>query len=211
MRIAPAILVLLVTACRSAPSAAPPVPAPPPASASAGASASAVRASPRVGDPRWLTARDKDPLEKARLAVAVGAAELLAGLDDGGETADTALAALPFADDAEIALGRLGEVARADAGRRRQVLAAILEISGQPPRQREPLDPEGVRRCGEALLAIAADGAVSRADRVLAVSAARALAEHGYVDQARIPADLDPVAAAPPHPAPKPPIRPGSR
>jgi len=52
------------------------------------------------------------------------------------------------------------------------------------------------RGLASALLAIAADGAVSREDRVLAVSAARALAEHGYVDRSRIPADLDPVASA---------------
>jgi hypothetical protein len=226
LRAAPAIL-LLVTACRSAPSPAPPLPAPPLASASAAASAVVVRESPRASDPRWLSARDKDPLAKARLAVDVGAAELLAGVDDGGETADTALAALPFAEDAQIALGKLGEVARADAGRRRRVLAVILDVAGKPPLQREPRDPEGARRCGETLLALAADGAVSREDRVLAVSAARALAEHGYVDRTRIPADLDPVASArhPGHGAdpgsagrspivnsrPKPPIRPGSR
>ncbi len=51
---------------------------------------------------------------------------------------------------------------------------------------------EGARRCGEALLAVAGDGAVPREERVLAVSAARALAELGYVDRGRIPVGLDP-------------------
>jgi hypothetical protein len=148
--------------------------------------------SPRLHDPRWREARGSDPLEKARLAAAVGAAELLRGIDDGGETAETALAALPFAEDGEIALGRLVELARADPARRRAVLSAILGIAGQPRRQREPLDPEGARHAGEALVALAADAAVPREERAIAVSAARALAERGYLDRARIPSDLDP-------------------
>ncbi len=153
--------------------------------------------SPRLRDPRWRDARDDDPLEKARLAVAVGAAELLAGVSDGGDTAETALAALPFADDAEIALGRLADrlvpprPGEPDDARRR-ILVAILAIAGQPRRPREPLDPDGARRCGQALLILAADASRPRVERAIAVSAARALAERGYVDAARIPADLDP-------------------
>ena len=147
--------------------------------------------SPRLRDPRWLQARDPDPLEKARLAVAVGAAELAAALADGGETADTALAALPYADDADVALGRLAELTRAESTRRHRVLVAVLGIAGRPGRPREPLDPEGARRCGDAMLVLAADAALPREDRALALSAARALAERGYVDRARIPASLD--------------------
>jgi len=152
--------------------------------------------SPRLHDPRWLAARDDDPLEKARLAEAVGAAELLAGVADGGDTAETALAALPFADDAEIALGPLADrIATPDAPgapSRRRTLATILAIAGQQRRQREPLDLEGARRCGQVLLRLAADASLPREERVLAVSAARALAERRYVDPARIPSDLDP-------------------
>jgi hypothetical protein len=153
--------------------------------------------SPRLHDPLWLLARSDDPLEKNRLAIAVGAAGLLAGTDDEDAVADTALAALPYADDAEIALGRLGDLAvdRAsprNTARRRRVLDAILGIAGQPRRPTEPLDPDGARRCGRALLALAADKALPREERALAVSAARALAEHGYVDRAGIPTDLDP-------------------
>lgn len=148
--------------------------------------------SPRLTDPRWIRARDEDPLAQARLADEVGAAELLLGVEDRGEIEATALAALPFADDGEIALGRLGEIAASEPSRRRQVLPAILGIAGQPRRQRELLDPEGARRCGDALLAIARDRAAPAEDRAAAISAARALGEKGYVDAARIPADLDP-------------------
>jgi hypothetical protein len=175
---------------REAPGSVPPEPPP-------SATAPPAPESPRLHDPRWLEARGDDPLEKARLAVAVGAAELLAGADDEDRVADTALAALPYADDAQIALGRLGDLALDRASprgtaRRRRVLEAILGIAGQPRRPTEPLDPEGARRCGRALLALAADRALPRDERALAVSAARALAEHGYVDRRGIPTDLDP-------------------
>ncbi len=124
----------------------------------------------------------------------MGAASLVAGLDDEDAIAETALAALPYADDAEIALGRLGDLAGHDPRRRRRVLGAILGVAGQPPRQREALDAEGARRCAQAMIALAADETLPREERVLAVSAARALAEHGYVDRARIPSALDPKA-----------------
>jgi hypothetical protein len=119
----------------------------------------------------------------------VGAAELVAALDDGGETADTALAALPYADDGEIALARLGELAREDATRRRRVLAAILGVAGHPRRPTEPLDLEGARRCGEAMIAVVKDAAIPREERAFALSAVRALAERGYVDKAKIPGE----------------------
>ncbi len=191
--------VAFVSSCKPTspgPVASHPVPPAPPASASAPVPAPPPPSSPRLHDPRWLAARDEDPLEKARLAEAVGAAELLAGVGDGGDTAETALAALPFADDAEIALGPLADrIATPDASgatSRRRILATILAIAGQPRRQREPLDLEGGRRCGQVLLRLAADASLPREERALAVSAARALAERRYVDPARIPSDLDP-------------------
>jgi hypothetical protein len=147
---------------------------------------------PRSSDPRWLEARSADPLEKQRLAVAVGAAELVAALDDGGETADTALAALPYAEDGEIALARLADLAREDATRRRRVLKAILGVAGHPGGPTEPLDLEGARRCGEAMIAVAKDASIPRDERALALSAARALAERGYVARGKIPGDLGP-------------------
>lgn len=183
-------LMALLAACRQVSPETHTVPLPSP-SASAVAPAPE---SPRRHDPRWLRAREADPMEKERLAVAVGAAGLVAGLDDGDEVAATALAALPFADDGEIALGRLGDLARAGGGRRRAVLTAILGVAGQPRQQREALDPEGARRCGEVLVALAEDAGVPREERALAVSAARALAERGYMVWSRIPSVLDPGA-----------------
>jgi hypothetical protein len=149
--------------------------------------------SPRESDPRWKRAPDEDPAEHQRLALAVGAAGLLEGVNDGGEIAAVALAALPYADDADIALARLAELAAgADVSLRRPILSAILAIAGEPRRSRELLDPEGVRRAAEAMLTLAARQDVPREERALAISAARALAEKGYVDPARIPGDLDP-------------------
>jgi hypothetical protein len=146
--------------------------------------------SPRLRDARWLQARDEDPLEKVRLAQAVGAVGLLAGVDDGGETGDTALAALPFADDGDVALDHLAALARTDGARRRRILVAILGIVGQPRRQREPLDLEGARRAGEVLVGLVADASLPREERALALSAARALAERGLLAPGRVPADL---------------------
>jgi hypothetical protein len=154
------------------------------------AAPAAPRESSRIQDERWLRARDADPLEKERLAVAVGAAGLLAGLDDGGDTADTALLALPYADDAEVALGHLAALARADPGRRRRVLAAILGIAGRPPHPRDPLDLEGARRCADVMILLASDPSVPRDERAFALSAARALAERDFVDRARVPGTI---------------------
>jgi len=149
--------------------------------------------SPRLSDPRWLAGRDEDPAELMRLAAAEGAAGLLAGFEDGGETATVALRALPYADDAEAALGRLGQATVvAQSAQRGAVLEAILAIAGQPRRSREAIDPEGARACGEALISLAARADAARDERALAVSAARALAEKGYADARRIPGDLDP-------------------
>lgn len=163
------------------------------ATATATAFATARTPSQRARDPRWIAARDEDPAERMRLAAAEGAAGLLEAIEDGGEIAATALEALPYAEDAEAALGRLGSLAQAATpSQRGPVLAAILAIAGQPRRSREPLDPEGARACGEVVISLAARVELSREERATAVSAARALAEKGYADPRRIPADLDP-------------------
>jgi hypothetical protein len=147
----------------------------------------------RATDVRWIAARDEDPAGLMRLAVAEGAAGLLDGLDDGGETAATALRALPYADDADAALGRLGGQLAAAAGEpQAALLRTILAIAGEPRRQREALDPEGARSCFEALISLATRSDAIRENRATAVSAARALAEKGYADPRKIPVDLDP-------------------
>lgn len=172
----------------------PPPAASPGAASSASAPPVAKPPSPRLSDPLWIRARDEDPLERARLAEAFGAAELLLALDDGGQVAETALAALPFADDADIALGPLGlRALQAAPSELSPLLETILAVAGKPARPREPLDPEGARACAEAMLAIASRTSLAREPRALAVSAARALAEKGVIfDRSRIPSDLDP-------------------
>ncbi len=164
-----------------------------PGSASPSASAPAEGgASARLSDRHWQYARSEDSLEKARLAEHLGAAGLLDALDDpSAEIVAIALEALPFADDAEIALGPLSERLGQAPGRS-SVLQAMLAIAGRPRRQREPLDLEGGRRAGEALIKLASDPRVIAEERALAVSAARALAEGGLADARRIPTDLDP-------------------
>jgi hypothetical protein len=183
-------LALVVLAACSAPPAAlaPPPPAPTVAASAVPAPTPPAppRQSARRTDARWLLAGGDDPLDRERLAVAVGAAELLDGVADGGDTAAVALLSLPHADDGEIALGRLTELLRGGGPPRRALLEAILGIAGRPRRPREALDPDGARRCGEAMLTLAADPAAPPEERALAESAARALAEHGYVDRARI-------------------------
>ncbi len=163
-----------------------------PETAAATATAAARTPTQRASDPQWIAARDEDPAERMRLAAAEGAAGLLEAIGDGGEITATALLALPYADDAEAALGRLGSLAQAaPAEQRGPLLAAILAIAGQPRRSREPLDLEGARACGEAMISLAARSEASREDRATAVSAARARGE-GVRGSPANPRDLDP-------------------
>ncbi|WP_437729398.1 thiamine biosynthesis protein [Sorangium sp. So ce861] len=160
--------------------------------ASASLSAAPRPPSPRLTDPRWRLAAGDDPLERARLAEAEGAAGLLAALEDGGGIALTALGALPYADDADLALGPLAERARAASGPSlTPLLEALLGIAGRPPRPREPLDPDGARAAAAALVELSRRRDLPAEQRALAISAARALAERGLVDPRDIPADLD--------------------
>lgn len=170
----------------------------PPASATAPPSASASAPprppSPRLTDPRWRRAAGDDPLEHARLAEAEGAAGLLAALEDGGDIADAALRALPYADDADLALGPLAaRAAAAPAASLPPLLDALLGVAGRPPRPREPLDPDGARAAAAILLELSGRRDLPPEQRAVAISAARALAERGLVDPRRIPEDLDPA------------------
>ncbi|TKC97264.1 thiamine biosynthesis protein [Polyangium fumosum] len=164
--------------------------------AAAGAPASAnapPRRSPRLDEPRWQRAMDDDPAGLQALADALGAAGLVEALGDGGAILKTALLALPLADDADLALGALGKRALAATDEERgPTLEAVLGVAGRPATAREPLDPEGASEAGAALLSIAANPALPREHRALAVSAARALAEKKILDPAKIPGDLDP-------------------
>jgi len=134
-----------------------------------------------------------DPIDLASLADREGASGLLAGVEQGGEAGVTALHALPHADDAELALRRLGEIAlQVDGKTQRDVVDAIHGIASRPVRQAEVIDATGARACADALLDIARRSGVPKETRAVAVSALRSLAERMVVDPARIPTDLDP-------------------
>lgn len=147
----------------------------------------------RAADERWQRAKGEDLADKQTLADALGAAGLLDALDEGGDIATTALACLPLADDADLALGPLAKrVLAAPNESREAYLSALLGIAGRPARARESIDPDGAAEAGAAVLELAKNTALPREHRALAISAARALAEKKIVDSAKIPTDLDP-------------------
>ncbi len=157
--------------------------------------------SPHRRDPRWQRALAGDPLDVRALAQAEGASGLLDGVEDGGDIFRIACEALPFADDAEIALGRLGEIALLDdAALSQTAVVAIHRIAQSAPSRGEPLDPDGVASAARAVLSIASNVTLAPERRARAISAARSFAERGALDPATIPADLDPAPSIPDSP-----------
>lgn len=149
--------------------------------------------SERAHDELWRRALDGDPVDLARLADREGAGGLLEGLEEGGAIGLTALAALPFADDADAAYQRLGEIVRQlDPAATGPVVRSIVDMAARPRRQTEPLDPAGLRSCADALARLAEQKSLARSVRAPAISALRLLAERGAVNAAAIPTDLDP-------------------
>ncbi len=148
--------------------------------------------SERARDELWKQAASEDPLDLVRLADREGAGGLLDGLEEGGPLGLVALGALPFADDAEAAYQRLGEILRQiDPVESAPIVHAIAGIALRPRRQAEPLDPPGARSCALALLELAQKKSLSNAVRAPAITALRLLAERGAVDPNAIPNDLD--------------------
>jgi hypothetical protein len=144
-------------------------------------------------DELWRRALDGDPADLARLADREGAGGLLEGLEEGGPIGLAALAALPWADDADAAYQRLGEIVRQlEPTAIGPVVQAIVDMAARPRRQTEPLDPPGLRSCAEALLTLAEKKSLAKSVRAPAISALRLLVERGAVSAASIPTDLDP-------------------
>ena len=144
-------------------------------------------------DELWRRALEGDPADLARLADREGAGGLLEGLEEGGPIGLAALAALPWADDADAAYQRLGEIVRQlDPTATLPVVQAIVDMAARPRRQTEPLDPPGLRSCAEALLTLAEKKSLAKSVRAPAISALRLLVEKGAVSAASIPTDLDP-------------------
>jgi hypothetical protein len=107
-----------------------------------------------------------------RLANREGAVGLLDAIEEGGDVGLTALAALPYADDADVALSRLCAILAArDQVARAAVLRAVHDVVARPQRPREPVAPDGVRHCAPVLAELASDGSIPLAERDLAGSA----------------------------------------
>jgi hypothetical protein len=152
----------------------------------------AEKESERTKDDMWRRARDGDPIDLARLADREGAGGLLEGLEEGGSIGRTALEALPFADDSEAALQRLGQILRQiDPGESGPIVRTITGIALRPRRQTEPIDPPGLRACALALLDVAQKTSLAKSVRAPAISALRLLSERSAIDAGMIPTDLD--------------------
>lgn len=135
------------------------------------------RATPLSQDPLWQRAARGDVIDLARLADREGAVGLLAGVELGGTLGLTALSALPHAEDGEVALGRLCELAtRMPVARVAPVLVAVEGILGRPVRPTERLDAEGLLACRSGLRLIETSAELAPADRDR-VGNARALLE----------------------------------
>ena len=131
-------------------------------------------------DALWKDAQRRQPIDLQRLANREGAAGLLRGVELGGSLGLAALAALPYADDGELALGRLCEITRAGGPARLEpVLRAVHGVVSRPPKQAERLDLDGYRQCASALDQIKGKAGLSLRARDLALSARAMLAEHG--------------------------------
>jgi hypothetical protein len=131
-------------------------------------------------DPVWKEASEADPMNLARLAEREGAAGLLQGVEVGGTLGRTALAALPFADDGELALGRLCQILRHTVpGVSKPVLQAVHALVSRPPEPAELLDPEGYVLCAAVLKELGKRQGVPPATRDLIASARSMLVEHG--------------------------------
>jgi hypothetical protein len=143
-------------------------------------------------DELWRRAMRADPVDLAALADREGAAGLMDGVEQGGEVGVAALHALPHADDAELALRRLGEIAlQTDGATQLDVVDVVELIAARPIRQAEVLDADGARECSKALLEIARKSGAGPQTRAKAISALRHMVDWLVVDPKQIPTDLD--------------------
>jgi hypothetical protein len=133
-----------------------------------------------------------DPIELTRLANAEGATGLLVGLEEGGASSVVALAALPYAEDAEVAMGRLAQIlVQSDAKSAPLVIACMEGIMQQPVRSTELLDPLGVHAAFDALVAVAKSDKWPAAVRAQAVSVGRLIASRRPYDENLLPTEFD--------------------
>jgi hypothetical protein len=139
----------------------------------------------------WDRAGEGDDLAIRRLAEMHPAPALYQVVRGDAARAEVALRALAHADDAELALGDVAEMALRGE-RRHAALEVVLRVVSRRPSGSERLDPPSLERCIVALAALSRDEGVAQAERAIAVSALRALARAGLVDEDSITTALDP-------------------
>ena len=133
-------------------------------------------------------AASRDATDFAALGKEAGARALVAAMSDASAR-PVALAALPFADDADLAFRPLARAAREAHGDEGAELVDALAASLEHPRALgELLDPEGVRAASADLLVIARDETRGARVRALASTLLGRLADRGFVDRSAIPA-----------------------
>lgn len=131
---------------------------------------------PEATEPVWQRAVRGDPMDLERLAVREGAQGLMDWVREGGTMGRAALAALPFAGDAEGATRELCDYSgRAQGETKRVLLRAVHAILTRQAPLGERLDFEGEQRCRRVLDRLARDPAEEPSVRDLAESARLAL------------------------------------
>lgn len=135
-------------------------------------------------DALWQRARGSAEIDLMRLANREGAMGLLEGLNVGRSVGLTALAALPHADDAELALDRLCELLARESESTSEkpvslpVLRSVHGIVARPPRQREALARNGYAGCVPVVTRLARLPKLDAERHDLASSTAGLLLEH---------------------------------
>ncbi|MFO0616388.1 MAG: hypothetical protein U0414_27600 [Polyangiaceae bacterium] len=167
-------LVLGTSGCKSGVDAHPPI------ATAASASASVEAPLADQGPVFERAARSLDPVDLSDLGLAFGATRLLA-LADHPSARAAALAALPYASDAELAYAGLVERAKVakgpDAAAYLDAIAASLE---RPTRRGEWLAAEPIEASLPALRAIASDATRGEEERALAATVLHRLRDRGF-------------------------------
>jgi len=131
-----------------------------------------------VADSLWKEANTGTEIELQRLANREGSAGLVSAASRNDEWSIVAVRAMPFTDDALMALAFLCDSARTGTGQyERAVLEALHAIIAEPPRDTEDLASEGIPVCRAHLPSIAARADLEASARDLATSALRMLDE----------------------------------
>lgn len=146
-------------------------------SGTASARATSTVVAPRVEKPVVIEIDPdaREPLELTRIAESVRATALLNLVESRRPERTAALLALAHAEDAELVVGRLAELAQ-DPKRddRVTLLTVIRDVAYRRPPSSERLDPGSVARCVTVLRALARDESEDEPLRALAATAVNA-------------------------------------